>query len=207
MGLTQYPATNGDVIGPNSSTTGHLAVFADTSGKLLSDGGANTVGTVTSVGVSANGLVVGSSPITTSGTITLALGTPAALSSDDTYSGYVITGLANLGGVTQWNAVYLNASSQWVQADANGSETYPARGIAVATALTTVAVSVMTYGVFRDDAQTWSVPGGLLYMSETAGELTQTPPSTSGSVVQVMGYALSAHVAMITPDLTFLTLV
>lgn len=171
-------------------------------------------GSVTSVSVTtANGVSGSVATATTTPAITLTLGaiTPtsiglaAAPGSDDTYQGTIVTGLVNSGGVTQWNAVYLNSSSQWVKADANGSSTYPALGVAVATALTTVAVTVLTNGLFRDDGQTWT-PGGLLYLSETAGSITQTAPVTAASIVQIVGYALSAHVAVIAPDLTYITL-
>lgn len=117
----------------------------------------------------------------------------ATLGSDDTYSGEVITGLNNSGGVTQWDAVYLNSSSQWVKADANGSGTYPAVGIAVATATTGNAVDVLVRGVFRDDGGTAWTAGGNVYLSTTAGALTQTAPSTTGDKVQVIGTALANH--------------
>lgn len=130
----------------------------------------------------------------------------AALATDNTYEGRRITGLVNLGGVTQWDAVYLNASSQWVKADANGSGTYPARGLAVTTQLTTAAVNVLTYGVVRHDAFAFT-PGGTLYLSESAGGITQTAPVTSGSVVQQIGFALDADTIFVDFNSTFLTLV
>ena len=34
------PGGSGDVVGPAGATAGHLAVFADSSGKVLKDGGA-----------------------------------------------------------------------------------------------------------------------------------------------------------------------
>jgi len=49
MGLTIYPAGNCDVVGPNSATDGHYAVFDGVTGKLIKDGGAATGGTVTTV--------------------------------------------------------------------------------------------------------------------------------------------------------------
>lgn len=123
----------------------------------------------------------------------------ATLASDDTFRGEVITGLNNSGGVTQWDAVYLNSSSQWVKADANGSGTYPAVGIATATATTGNATTVLIRGVFRDDGGTsWTV-GGNLYLSTTAGGLTSTPPATTGDKVQVIGTALAAHTVYVHP--------
>lgn len=121
----------------------------------------------------------------------------SSLASDDTFTGNVISGLNNSGGVTQWDAVYLNSSSQWVKADANGSGTYPAVGIATSTQSTGAATTVLILGVFRDDGGTAWTPGGTLYLSTTAGALTQTPPSTTGDKVQVIGTALAAHTVLV----------
>jgi hypothetical protein len=126
----------------------------------------------------------------------------AAPGSDDTFTGDTITGLNNSGGVTQWDAVYLNGSSQWVLADANGTGTYPATGLATATVATGNATTVLVRGVVRNDAWTWT-PGGRIYLSTTAGGLTQTAPATSGDKVQDVGFALSADVAWINFDGVF----
>lgn len=114
----------------------------------------------------------------------------SSFSADDSYDGIVIPDLDNLGGVTQWDAVYLNSSSQWVLADANGSGTYPARGLAVSTEVTTDPVDVLIRGTVRNDAWNWT-PGNPIYLSETAGGLTQTAPSYA----QEVGYAITADIA------------
>lgn len=128
----------------------------------------------------------------------------AAPGSDDTYSGIILSGLNNSGGVTQWDAVYLNGSSAWVLADANGSGTYPARGLAIATVAGAGATSILTYGTVRNDAWSWTIAGPI-YLSATPGGLTQTPPATSGDQVQVVGYALTADVAFFDFNSTYLT--
>ena len=115
----------------------------------------------------------------------------AILAVNDTYTGTTRSGLNNSGGVTQWDAVYLNGSSQWVKADANGSGTYPARGLATATASTGNAVIIITAGTVRHDAWSWT-PGGTIYLSTTAGGLTQTAPSATDDKIQVIGHALDA---------------
>lgn len=130
----------------------------------------------------------------------------AAHSADDSYTGAVIPGLTNLGGVTQWDTVYLDGSSRWIKADANGSSTYPARGLAVATALTTVVVKVLTQGTVRHDAWNWT-PGGVIYLSGTAGGLTQTILAGSGDNVQQVGFALTADIAFFDFNSTFITLI
>lgn len=126
----------------------------------------------------------------------------AAHTADDTYEGIQIPGLANLGGVTQWDAVYLNSDSQWVKADANGAGAFPAMGLAVATALTTVAVTVLVLGTVRNDAWNWT-PGGLIYLDVTAGALTQTAPATTGDNVQQVGFAITADIAFFDFNSTF----
>lgn len=127
--------------------------------------------------------------------------TSAVLAVDDTFEGMLIPGLNNSGGVTQWDAVYLNSSSQWVKADANGSGTYPARGLAIATASTGNATTIITGGTVRNGGWSWT-PGGTLYLSTTAGGLTQSVPATTGDKVQVIGFALTATViaVQISPD-------
>ncbi len=41
MSVSQYPPNfDGDVVGPASATSGHLAVFSGTTGKIIADGGA-----------------------------------------------------------------------------------------------------------------------------------------------------------------------
>lgn len=124
---------------------------------------------------------------------------------DDTYEGSVIVGRNSASALTQWDAVYLTSSSTWAQADANGSGTYPARGLTIAThAGSGEAVSVVDDGVVRNDAWAWTA-GAPIYLSATAGGLTQTAPSTSGDKVQVIGYALSSDSMRVQPSSTYLT--
>lgn len=129
----------------------------------------------------------------------------ASQASDDNYAGITIDGRNNSGGVTQWDAVYINGSSEFVLADANGSGTYPAVGLAVGTVAGGGATTVITHGVVRNDAWTWTV-GGVIYLSTTAGGLTQSAPSTSGDKVQVMGIAISADEMLVMPQLTYITI-
>lgn len=129
---------------------------------------------------------------------------PANHGSDNSWFGTSITGLNNSGGVTQWDVVYLNSSSQWVLADANGSGTYPARGLAVDTVATANATEVLVHGTVRNDAWSWTI-GAPIYLSATAGGLTQTAPSTSGDKVQVVGFALSADIAFFDFNSTYVT--
>jgi len=117
-----------------------------------------------------------------------------ALGTDNTYNGKTITGLNAGATIAQWEAVYLGGSSTWLLADANGSGTFPARGLATAAYVNTNAATILVEGTVRNDAWNWT-PGGTIYLSGTAGALTQTAPSASGDKVQQVGFALTADIA------------
>lgn len=128
----------------------------------------------------------------------------AAHGSDDTWTGTTIAGLNAGATIAQWEAVYLGGSSTWLLADANGSGTYPARGLATAAYSSTNPAVILVHGTVRNDAWNWT-PGGTIYLSATAGALTQTAPSTSGDKVQQVGFALTADIAFFDFNNTFLT--
>lgn len=117
----------------------------------------------------------------------------ATVTPDDSFEGNQVTGRVNSGGVTQWDAVYINGSGQWVLADADGSGTYPALGLAVATASTGAATTVVTRGIVRNDSWAWA-PGLPVYLSTTAGGLTQTAPTGISAVMQALGVAITSDV-------------
>ena len=129
---------------------------------------------------------------TSTQTLTAKIYSLAALpGTNNTYEGTGITGLNAGATIAQWEAVYLSSSSTWLLADANGSGTYPCRGLAVAAYVNTNAAVVVDDGTVRNDTWTWT-PGGDVYLSTTAGALTQTAPSTTGDKIQKIGYALTA---------------
>jgi hypothetical protein len=128
----------------------------------------------------------------------------AAHGTDDTCEGLQVTGLNAGATIAQWETVYLDGSSTWQLADANGSSTYPARGLATAAYVSTNPAAILVRGTVRNDAWNWT-PGGALYLSGTPGGLTQTAPSTSGDKVQVVGFALTADIAFFDFNSTYLT--
>jgi hypothetical protein len=118
---------------------------------------------------------------------------------DDTYSGIPLVGRVAGETLTQWDLVRLHTDGKWYKADADGGAfpAFTAKGIAVSAASTDGLVAVLTEGVIRNDGWTWTTVGGFLYLSITAGGMTQTAPSTTGNAVQVVGYALSDDEAYI----------
>lgn len=83
-----------------------------------------------------------------------------------------------------------------------------ATGIVVALALETGTGSKKVAwpgAIVRDDTWNWTTgpaEAGLIFLSAaTTGGMTQTPPSGSGDVVQVVGFALTDDCMMFLPQL------
>lgn len=82
------------------------------------------------------------------------------------------------------NLVYKTAGGYWAQADANATSKYPALGVVL------VGASIGAIPEVASDAEisgfSGLTPGGAVYLSETAGGITQTAPA----MAQVVGYAV-----------------
>ncbi len=181
----------------SSSTIASSAALA--SGNVILGGGAGSAPVSSNIAVSANVTTLPGN-LVTGGSVTF----NATMSADDSFRGLAISGLNAGATIAQWEAVYLDSSSTWQLADANGSGTYPAVGLAVAAYSSTNAAVVVYSGTVRNDAWSWT-PGGVVYLSTTAGGLTQTVPSTSGDKVQQIGRALTADVLLVNINNEYLT--
>lgn len=184
--------TWGSITGTLSDQTDLQTALDD---KVAADGGTLVDGTLS--GTTTAGVISATSVNT--GHVDLSL----ALSTDNTYVGFTLTN-GNAGeNISQWDWVYLGSGGTWFKADANGSSTYPSCGIAVATVTTGNPATVLVFGAARHDAWSWT-PAGTIYLSTTAGEATQTAPSTSGDKIQTLGRAFSADIILVQPDATYL---
>ena len=122
---------------------------------------------------------------------------------DVTVSGLTQTGTAGEDLVFA-DPCYLKSDGKWWKADANGSSTYPCVMMAAATIAANASGVFLRNGVARNDAWNWTV-GGTLYLSDSA-TITQTAPSTSGDIVQVLGIAgPNADTIQWQPSLDYLT--
>ncbi len=142
--------------------------------------------TVTNLSVSGNisGLSGGGPKVRLAGT----------LGTDDTWSGTSITNLDAGETIAQWNLVRVHSDGQWHLADADAAGEFPATGIVSDGGDDEDPVNIVVMGTVRNDAWAWTV-GGSIYLSDTAGGLTQTAPVGSGDAVQRVGFALSADSA------------
>lgn len=171
------------IVGPNPAAD-RTVTFRDASGTVILSGDTFT------------GQATGT--LDTDGSTALAVNGASfsgALGTDDTYNGDLIIGLNAGETVAQWELVRMNSvDSEFHLADADAAGEFPARGLAVAASTDGNSITVLVQGTVRNDAWNWTV-GGQIYLSTTAGGLTQTAPSTSGNVVQVVGWAVSADIA------------
>lgn len=117
--------------------------------------------------------------------------------SDDTGNGWAATHTVDANSTGIGAALYMASDGNLEEADASVSGTMPCRFLALEAG--TGSKKVLHEGYFRDDSYTWT-PGLDLYISETTGALTQTAPTTSGTYVQIVGYATHANRIYFKPD-------
>jgi len=97
--------------------------------------------------------------------------------------------------------VYLKSDGKLWSADATTFTTMPVVAITAETQTADAAGSFLLHGFVRLDSWAWTV-GGLLYPDPSApGDMTQTEPSTSGDIVQVLGIATHADRIYFCPSL------
>jgi len=89
--------------------------------------------------------------------------------------------------------LYMQADGELNLADADAGTTCPA--IAMALGTTEGKQLVMYAGSVRDDSWNWTLgagEAGLIYLSTTAGGMTQTKPVGAGDRIQCVGRAIDA---------------
>ena len=118
-------------------------------------------------------------------------GTPSA---DDTDTGIVVTSV-NCGEViAQWDLVYMDdTENEWMLADANAAGKFPATGMAVEACADGNPGTILIQGVVRNAGWAGDLTGEgkAIYLSETAGGITETAPSDATDCVQHVGRVLS----------------
>lgn len=95
---------------------------------------------------------------------------------------------------------YINSSGKVAKADADAIATSSALFMALGSISTDATGTFLMLGFARNDAWNWTV-GGLIYLSTTAGALTQTAPSGTDDVIQILGVATHADRMCFSPQL------
>lgn len=131
----------------------------------------------------------------------------SAISADGAYSGITEAGTAGatlaFGDLIYFN----NDDSRWELVDANLSDGYDKKlGIAVSTGNDGDAITVLLYGKVRADAVFPAMTvGAVQYMSETAGDITGTAPTTTDAATRIIGFANTADELFFCPDRSYYT--
>ena len=121
--------------------------------------------------------------------------------SDDTYQGISSDDIDAGATIAQWELVYLDGTPDWNLTDASSVATSGGVQVALATESGTASnpLNVLFSGIARNDGWSWTA-GDPIYISETAGALTQTAPTATDSVTRVVGYALSDDAIYFNPS-------
>jgi len=128
------------------------------------------------------------------------ISTPLLAGTDHTYTGLSAQMLAG-GAISAFDLVCIHTTTQEVvEADASSYTTARVIGIAPAAISDTATGTILLQGFIRDDTWAWTT-GSTLYLSETAGAMTHTAPSTDGAFVVVIGIALSPDVVYMNPSM------
>lgn len=206
------------VVVPTTSSTNTLT------NKTYDTAGAGNSFLINGVAVTANtgtgSVVRGTSPtITTptiSGAVTLeenaAIALDPVLSADGKYTGITRTGTAG-AALAFGNLAYLDPTdSRWELCDANSAAGADgdSRGILgmciLAAAADGDATNILLIGTIRADAAFPAMTiNNPMYVSETAGAITGTQPTTTDAVIRIVGRALTADELYFNPSQDYIT--
>lgn len=104
-------------------------------------------------------------------------------------SGYGDIVTFGTGTVSAGNLYYLNGSGAWTAADADAEST--STGMLAIALGSAVGDGMLVRGYVRNSSWTQAT-GDILYVSQTAGGITSTAPSASGTVIRIVGYMINA---------------
>jgi|TARA_R110000744_G_scaffold24602_4_gene61588 hypothetical protein len=179
---------------------GQVSLTAGVTGTLpLANGGTGAT-SLSGAGIAVLGAntFTGTQSLADAGSISIS--TPLLAGADHTFTGLSAQMLAG-GAISAFDLVCIHTVTQEVvEADASAYATARVIGIAPAAISDTATGTVLLQGFIRDDTWTWTA-GSTLYLSETAGAMTHTAPSTDGAFVLVVGVALSPDVVYINPSM------
>lgn len=129
--------------------------------------------------------------------------------SDNTYDGDVVTIKAG-ENLVYGEVVYMYTDGKVYKADAGGTgsltNSYPSFGIVVANSISTNAQGlIMTRGYIRDNTTfNFSSSGKVVYLSSTAGDITETAPSGTNDAVQIIGLSMDGDNLYFNPQLSYI---
>ena len=180
-----------------TAAAGNLTLAATTNNVVITAGSKFDVDTTGAVEIDATGISLDSSAAanftTSAGDLTLASAVDIHLDA----TGEVVTNsdmVADTGGVAAGDVLYIAANGKLGKADNDVAAKAFCVGIAANAAAEDAKVELAgipgTLAVVSTSLSSWG-SGDVLYLDATAGAVTTTAPSTSGSVVYRVGYIVN----------------
>lgn len=216
-GTLSWEAATGGTIGGASGSTDNAIIRADGTGGLTIQSSLITVDDSGSINIPSgqsykkNNSALAASDVgafASADSITLADGKSVelkkALGTDHTCSGLTVTLKAH-ENTTLFQVGFINSDGEVALSDADAIATMPVRVMATAGINANADGIYLLKGYAVDASWSWT-PGGALYASGTPGAVTQTAPTGTGKVVQIVGYAVAATIICFAPDMTFIEL-
>lgn len=97
--------------------------------------------------------------------------------------------------LTAGDVYYMNSSGTWTQTDADAESSSTGHlGIAISS------TKVMIRGYITLSAYSSFTTGGIMYLSTTLGDMTQTAPSGTGDVQRIVGYYIGNSTVYFNPS-------
>lgn len=111
----------------------------------------------------------------------------------------IITGTVG-SRVTYGQLLYQNSNGKYYLAESNSSTTLPVVGLAIGTIASNHEGLILLYGLAHNS--TWEFTSGnrLYISSSTPGAISASAPTTSGSKIQSVGFALNATTIFFQPN-------
>lgn len=122
-------------------------------------------------------------------TIGLTFNEPVANLTAGTFSLFDIITVGEAVSIT--DLLYQKSDGKWWKADADAAATMPGLRMALQAVGANAACNTLRMGRVRNDTWAWTV-GGTIFASTVTGGLTQTAPSGTADIVQVVGFAYAA---------------
>lgn len=116
----------------------------------------------------------------------------------------IIRGVAG-GTILPGDTVYLDGNNGWKKGDADAAASGQVRGIAISSGgalsyATGESLDIVVYGPVSGFAS--MTPGGAVFQSVTAGLMDQSSPALGGDFPFAVGWAMSASVIFVHPQIT-----
>ncbi len=121
-----------------------------------------------------------------------------SFSIDQSYSGTTIEGTAG-ETLAFGDFIYFDFSFlKWKKASASAYTTARCKGISVSTMAQDSTGTILLEGTIRNDAWNWTASD--VWLSTSAGQASNTPPSTTGEQILFIGTALDADILLFKPS-------